>query len=206
MNKRFFTNTFLSNLSLTKVQLIVTTLVLIIFIFFTYVNTISAQVTSGNPNIKHLRSTDPSSVVWEDGQVWIYASHDQDNATDYSLMDGYYVYSSYGMVNRTDHGEILHSKNVSWEISQGGFMFAPDAAFKNGTYYLYFPLMATNWKWRVGVATSKKPEGSFTDIGRYIKGTENIDPTCFIDNDGQACLMWGGDENSPKIAKLNYKK
>jgi len=160
------------------------------------------QLTSGNPIIKHIRSADPSAQVWNDGRVWIYASHDQDNATDYSTMDGYHVFSSYDLVNWTDHGEILHSRDVSWGNPNGGFMFAPDAAFKNGTYYLYFPHLANDWNWRVGVATSDKPEGPFTDIGRYIEGTDHIDPTCFVDDDGQAYLIWGGDSQDPKIARL----
>jgi hypothetical protein len=161
-----------------------------------------AQITSGNPIIKHIRSADPSAQVWEDGQVWVYASHDQNNATDYSTMDGYHAFSSFDMINWTDHGEILHSRDVSWRVSEGGWMFAPDAAYKDGTYYLYFPTMAAGWKWRVGVATSDKPEGPFEDVGHYIEGTDQIDPTCFVDDDGQAYLIWGGDFNDPKIARL----
>lgn len=158
-------------------------------------------ITSGNPIIKHIRSADPSAHVWKDGKVWIYASHDQDDATGYDTMDGYHVYSSEDLIDWTDHGEILHSRNVDWGIEKGGFMFAPSAAYKNETYYLYFPHPAAGWKWRIGVATSSKPEGPFTDRG-YIEGTDQIDPTCFIDDDGQAYLMWGGDSNPPKIAKL----
>nr|MDA3822673.1 cellulase family glycosylhydrolase [Bacteroidales bacterium] len=160
------------------------------------------SISSGNPIIKHIRSADPSAEVWNDGKVWVYASHDQDDAEDYSSMDGYHVFSSYDMINWTDHGEILHSRDVDWGLEAGGWMFAPDAAYKDGTYYLYFPHMGDGWKWRVGVATSDKPEGPFTDIGNYIEGPDHIDPTCFVDDDGQAYLMWGGDNNPPKIAKL----
>ncbi len=159
-------------------------------------------VTSGNPIIKHIRTADPSAQVWEDGKVWIYTSHDQGWATDYSSMDGYHVFSSYDMVNWTDHGEILHSRDVDWGVEQGGWMFAPDAAYKDGTYYLYFPHMAAGWNWRVGVATSDKPEGPFTDVGQYIEGPDQIDPCCFIDDDGTAYLIWGGDHSPPKIARL----
>lgn len=161
-----------------------------------------AQVTSGNPIIKHIRSADPSAQVWNDGKVWIYASHDQDDATEYSTMDGYHVFSSYDMVSWTDHGEILHSRDVSWGNPNGGFMFAPDAAYKDGTYYLYFPTMSNEWKWRVGVATSDRPEGPFKDVGHFIDGTDHIDPTCFTDDDGQAYLIWGGDGKGPWIARL----
>lgn len=163
---------------------------------------LGAQEFSGNPIIKHIRTADPSAQVWNDGKVWVYTSHDQNDAVDYSSMDGYHVFSSEDMIQWTDHGEILHSRDVAWAISQGGFMFAPDAAYKDGTYYLYFPTMAEGWKWRIGVATSETPEGPFTDVGHYIEGTDHIDPACFIDEDGQAYLIWGGDFKRPKIARL----
>lgn len=176
-------------------------LVLLVFLFQAF-GTISAQEISGNPIIKHLRTADPSVEIWEDGQVWIYASHDPDDATDYSTMDGYHVFSSFDLVNWTDHGEVLHSRDVSWGLEQGGFMFAPDAAYKDGTYYFYYPHPEKNWKgWRIGVATSDRPEGPFTDQG-FIEGTDQIDPTVFIDDDGQAYLTWAGDYKGPYIARL----
>ena len=39
------------------------------------------------------------------------------------------------MKNWTDHGEILRASQVPWGRSEGGFMLAPDCAYKNGTYY-----------------------------------------------------------------------
>jgi len=162
----------------------------------------TGQVTSGNPIITHIRCADPSAQVWPDGQVWIYASTDPEGATDYSQMAEYHAYSSYDLVNWTDHGVILSGEDVSWINSSKKWMFAPDAAYKDGTYFLFFPTMSAEWKWRVGVATSEHPEGPFTDVGHYIEGTDNIDPTCFIDDDGQAYLMWGGGDVAPKIARL----
>jgi arabinoxylan arabinofuranohydrolase len=153
---------------------------------------------AANPIITHIRAADPSVEVWPDGKVWIYASHDQNDATNYSSMDGYHAFSSSDMINWTDHGEILHSRDVSWGIAGGGFMWAPDAAYKDGTYYLYFPHKDASGQWRIGVATSLRPEGPFTDVGNYIQGTSFIDPTCFIDDDGEAYLYWGYH----KVAKL----
>lgn len=190
------------NLSLSEVAKPVSYLVLFFFIWNSPIQAADTIITSGNPIIRHIRSADPAAEVWNDGQVWIYASHDQDDATDYSTIDGYHVFSSYDMVNWTDHGEILHSRDVDWGIAGGGWMFAPDAAFKDGTYFLYFPHLANAGGWRIGVATSDRPEGPFTDIGHYIDGTDNFDPTCFVDEDGQAYLLWGGSGENPKIARL----
>jgi len=56
-------------------------------------------------------------------------------------------------------------------------------------------------KWRCGVATSDKPEGPYADQG-VVEGVDRNDPACFVDDDGQAYLYWGGGFKPPKIAKL----
>ncbi len=152
-----------------------------------------------NPWVKHIRTADPDAHVWKDGKVWVYTS--QDHYPDstrmtkpwhvYNRMDGYHVFSSENMIDWIDHGEILHSKNVSWGLSEGGYMWAPGAAYKNGTYYLYFPHLDKSKKFKIGVATSNYPQGPFIAEPNYINGTSGIDPMCFIDDDGQAYLYFG---------------
>ncbi len=100
------------------------------------------------------------------------------------------MFSTEDLRTWTDHGEILHSKDVNWGIEGGGWMWAPGAAYKNNTYYLYFPHKDKTGKWRIGVSTSQKPEGPFSDISHYIPGTYGIDPICFIDDDGTAYLYF----------------
>jgi len=114
-------------------------------------------------------------------------------------MDGYHVFSSSDLVNWTDHGEVLHSKNVSW--GSAGWMWAPDCAFHNGIYYFYFPHKDKSGSWKTGVATSAKPEGPFKDVGKPIDGARGIDPACFIDDDGTAYLYMS-DFGNPLVAKL----
>jgi len=157
------------------------------------------SVYCDNPIIRTIRTADPSAHVWADGKMWLYCSHDQDNATDYSSMDGYHVFSSSDLVNWTDHGEVLHSKNVSW--GSAGWMWAPDCAFHNGIYYFYFPHKDKSGSWKTGVATSAKPEGPFKDVGKPIDGARGIDPACFIDDDGTAYLYMS-DFGNPLVAKL----
>ena len=75
-------------------------------------------------------------------------------------------------------------------------MWAPDAAFKNGTYYFYFPAKDHNGIFRIGVATSKSPTDPFTPEPEPIPGSFSVDPAVFVDDDGQAYLyfwgLWGG--------------
>lgn len=74
-------------------------------------------------------------------------------------------------------------------------MWAPDCAYKNGTYYFYFPHPSeTNWdnSWKIGVATSCRPAEGF-EVKGYIEGMDPlIDPCVFVDDNGQAYIYNGG--------------
>ena len=150
-----------------------------------------------NPFITHMYTADPSAHVWADGRLYVYASHDIDPPRGCDLMDRYHVFSTDDMVNWTDHGEILNSSQVPWGRKEGGFMWAPDCAYKDGTYYFYFPHPSdTKWNdsWKIGVATSKEPAANFTVQG-YIEGMDPlIDPCVFVDDDGQAYIYNGGGQ------------
>ena len=158
------------------------------------------NVSAQNPIIRHIRTADPSAHVWEDGKVWLYTSHDKDSSVNYNTMDRYHAFSTIDMANWTDHGEILHSRNINWGVP--GFMWAPTAAYKNSKYYLIYPHSADGTReMRCGVAVSKVPQGPVKDIG-WIEGVDGkwIDPCVFIDEDGTPYLYWGLDK--PLVAKL----
>ncbi|GIO56409.1 family 43 glycosylhydrolase [Paenibacillus cineris] len=150
-----------------------------------------------NPVITSIYTADPSAHVWEDGRIYIYASHDIDPPRGCDLMDAYHVFSSDDLVNWVDEGEILHSRDVAWGRPEGGFMWAPDCAYKDGTYYFYYPHPSgSDWNdtWKIGVATSDKPSSGFVDQG-YIEGLGGfamIDPCVFVDDDSRAYMYYGG--------------
>ncbi|MBQ8424322.1 MAG: family 43 glycosylhydrolase [Coprobacter sp.] len=152
-----------------------------------------------NPFITHMYTADPSAHVWDDGRLYVYASHDIDPPRGCDLMDRYHVFSTDNMKDWTDHGEILNSHQVTWS-TQPGFMWAPDCAYKDGTYYFYFPHPENEnwgWSWQIGVAVSKSPATGFTVLdkpvqGEGISGHCMIDPCVFVDDDGKAYLFNGG--------------
>ena len=150
-----------------------------------------------NPFITSIYTADPSAHVWADGRLYVYPSHDLDPARGCDLMDRYHVFSSDNMVTWRDEGEILRASQVTWGRPEGGFMWAPDCAYKNGTYYFYYPHPSgSDWNhtWKIGVATSRKPASDFTAAG-YITGLGGfamIDPAVFVDDDGQAYIYFGG--------------
>ena len=159
--------------------------------------TIQQKTTSMNPVITSIYTADPSAHVWNDGKIYVYASHDVDPPRGCDLMDRYHVFSSEDMVHWQDEGEILNSDEVSWGRQEGGFMWAPDCAYRNGTYYFYYPHPSgSDWNdtWKIGVATSDKPASGFIDQG-YIQGLGGfamIDPAVWVDDDNRAYMYYGG--------------
>jgi len=164
--------------------------------------------TIAAPIIKSIYTADPSARVGHDGKLYIYASHDMDPARGCDFMDRYHIFSTEDMVHFLDEGEILRSDDVTWGRPEGGFMWAPDCIYKNGTYYYYYPHPAgTHWNdtWKIGVAVSKHPAKDFRDIGYIEKegvgGWCMIDPCIFVDDDGRNYLYFGGG-NQPKAVEL----
>lgn len=148
-----------------------------------------------NPFVTSIYAADPSAHVWADGRLYVYPSHDIDPPRGCDLMDQYHVFSTADMVNWKDEGQILEASQVPWGTPDGNFMWAPDCAYKNGTYYFYFPHPSGspwNSTWKIGVATSTKPASDFTVQG-YIDGLDPmIDPCVFVDDDGKAYFYYGG--------------
>jgi len=140
-------------------------------------------------------SADPSAHVFN-GRIYIYPSHDVDagipenDLGDHFDMRDYHVYSMDDINGEvTDHGVVLDVKNIPWAGRQ---LWAPDAAYKNGKYYLYFPLKDKTDIFRIGVAVSDKPEGPFIPQSDPIKGSFSIDPAVLNNGDGKYYMYFGG--------------
>ncbi len=174
-------------------------------LYFTFC--ILYSFSQGNPIIRHIYTADPSAHVWADGRLYIYPSHDINPPRGCDRMDKYHVFSTDDMLNWFDHGQILEASQVSWGRKEGGFMWAPDCAYKNGKYYFYFPHPSgTDWNrtWKTGIAVSDKPASDFTVQGYLeLEGDQHamIDPCVFVDDDGQAYFYYGGGARC-KAAKL----
>lgn len=137
---------------------------------------------------------DPSAHVFN-GKMYIYPSHDintgksNQNGDHYDMKD-YHVLSMSNVNKKvTDHGIALDIKDVPWAKRQ---MWAPDCAYNKGKYYLYFPAKDQNDIFRIGVATSSKPEGPFIAEKEPIAESYSIDPAAFVDSNGKAYLYFGG--------------
>lgn len=153
-------------------------------------------VKSGpKPLVSNIYTADPSAHVFN-GRIYIYPSHDieanvpEDDEGGHFNMRDYHILSM-GDINGkvTDHGVALDIKQIPWAGRQ---LWAPDAAFKNGTYFLYFPVKDKNDVFRIGVATSKSPVGPFKAEPNPIPGSYSIDPAVFTDTDGNSYMYFGG--------------
>lgn len=57
------------------------------------------SICARNPAVVERFSADPSAHLWPTSdRLWVYASHDHDNAEDMVTMSEYYVYSTVDMV------------------------------------------------------------------------------------------------------------
>ena len=150
---------------------------------------------SVSPLITHLYTADPAAHVFNN-RIYLYPSHDResnipanDNGDQYNMVD-YHVFSLDAIDGDvTDHGVALALKQIPWASKQ---LWAPDAAEKDGSYYLYFPARDHEGVFRLGVAVGPAPEGPFTPQPEPIAGSYSIDPCSFVDEDGRSYLYFGG--------------
>lgn len=139
---------------------------------------------------------DPSVHVFND-RLYIYPSHDwesgvpeNDNGDHFNMKD-YHVFSTDDVMHGeiVDHGVVLKVEDIAWAGRQ---LWDCDVAFKNGKYYMYFPMKDQNDIFRMGVAISDRPEGPFIPQSDPMKGSYSIDPAVFCDDDGSHYMYFGG--------------
>jgi len=147
------------------------------------------------PLVSHMFTADPSAHLFQ-GQIYIYPSHDIDAGVKEDDLGSHFAMRDYHVLSQktpaspvVDHGVALKLEDVAWASKM---LWAPDAAESKGTYYLYFPAKDKDGVFRIGVASSSKPEGPFKAENDYMKGSFSIDPCVFKDKDGTYYLYFGG--------------
>ena len=154
----------------------------------------------GNPVVRYKYTADRAGLV-HNNRLFIYAGQDvcPPNENRY-VMNNWVVFSTEDMKNWTEHPIPLTTKDFSWAK---GDAWASQVIERNGKFYWYVTLEHGSIRGKsIGVAVSDKPEGPFRDArGSAIitndltKDThiswDDIDPSVFIDDDGQAYMFWG---------------
>jgi beta-xylosidase len=178
-----------------------------LYLLLSFVSSIEAQknkdsiIHSGsNPVITHQYTADPAAMVYKD-KVYLYTGHDVAPARENRYeMHEWLCFSSSDMVNWTEHPSPLNVKDFRWAKDDA---WASQVIEKNGRFYWYVAIEHATIKGKaIGVAVSDSPTGPFKDaIGAALITNnmtteasiswDDIDPTVFIDDNGQAWVFWG---------------
>ena len=161
-------------------------------------------VATQNPVVSYKYLGDPAALV-HDGTVYIYAGHDECPAPQqYYLMNEWCIFSTKDMKTFTEHAYTLKATDLKWAKGEA---WASQVIERNGKFYWYVTVEhATIPGKSIGVAVSDSPIGPFKDARGSALITndmttqytsiawDDIDPTVFIDDDGQAYLFWGNTQ------------
>ncbi|MET7704890.1 glycoside hydrolase family 43 protein [Micromonospora sp. NPDC005413] len=153
---------------------------------------------AANPIITNIYTADPAPLV-VGNTMYIYAGRDEAAAGNNNfVMREWRVLSSTDAATWTDNGVRANIGTFGWA---GADAWAGEVEPRNGRYYWYTSINGNGPGWMdIGVAVGDSPLGPFTDAkgGPLISDSTanssglNIDPTVFVDDDGQAYIYWGG--------------
>ncbi len=159
--------------------------------------------TGGNPIITNVFTADPAAMVYQ-GKVYLYTGHDvaPDNRGSYRMND-WLCFTSTNMVDWEEQGSPLAARDFEWAK---GDAWASQVIERDGKFYWYVSVEHKTIHGKaIGVAVADKPTGPFKDArgsalvsNDMTKATgiswDDIDPTVWIDTDGQAYLFWGNQK------------
>ena len=161
-------------------------------------------MNSQNPISQTEFTADPAPLVVGD-TLYLYTGHDENDAPPTRfIMHDYLCFTTTDMVNWIHHAPVFNihmfGENENANASQ--------MAYRNGKYYFYPSTSG------VPVLVSDSPYGPFVnplggknqliyaeDTNYKGHGWEDIDPTVFVDDDGQTYMYWGN--NALYAIKLN---
>jgi beta-xylosidase len=180
---------------------------LLLLPFFLVCITGKAQTTTvltGNPVVTNKYTADPSALVYKN-TVYLYAGHDEaPSKQERYVMNEWLVYSSVNMTDWQEHPVPLRAKDFAWAK---GDSWASQVIERNGKFYWYAAVEHGTIRGKaIGVAVADNPLGPFKDARGSALITndmttaetkinwDDIDPTVYIDDDGQAYLFWGNTQ------------
>ncbi len=144
-----------------------------------------------NPLVYRQGVCDPHIHIFND-RAYLYATHDAPGYTEGFCMKDWQIWSSRDLIDWKLESVVEPEDFYCGSLDQ---CWAVDAAYREGTYYLYF----STGDWGVGVAVSQSPTGPFkdalghalVDYDTYPEKIQKWDPHVFQDEDGAAYLIVG---------------
>ena len=149
----------------------------------------SLNVNAQRPIIQTKYTADPAPMVYND-TVFLYTTHEEDDAEGFKMQD-WLLYTSTDMVNWTDHGVVASLKSFDWVKRDNG-AWAEQVVERNGKFYMYCPIHGNE---SVCSFPTVLTDHLRILLESLLYGRKNIgmilNPTVFIDEDGQAYMYWG---------------
>jgi hypothetical protein len=147
------------------------------------------------PLVSDIYTADPSAHVF-DGKIYVYPSHDVDAGIPDDDLGSQYAMHDYRVLEIGKIGGPVKIGDVALDIKDvpwaGKQMWAPDAAFKDGKYFLYFPVKGKDGVFHIGAAVGDNPMGPFKADPEPIPDSFSMDPAVFTDTDGASYMYFGG--------------
>ena len=161
--------------------------------------------STGNPVVKHKYTADPAALVHND-TLFLFTGQDAAGGLGYYNIPNWCCFATTDMKHFWEYNIPLRSSDFTWGSTNSAW--AGQVIQRNGKFYWYISTNTTG----IGVAVADRPEGPYKDaLGRALLTNSNspgfghswrtIDPTVFIDDDGQAWIYWGN--GGCWVAKLN---
>ncbi|WP_295069777.1 family 43 glycosylhydrolase [uncultured Fibrobacter sp.] len=137
-------------------------------------------------------TADPAPYVHGD-TVYLYTTHDEDNADGFMMYD-WLLHTSTDMVNWTSHGAVASLGDIKWTTKTNG-AWAEQVIERDGKWFMYVPIHGNG----ISVLVADNPYGPFKEpLNKALvwqrEHWNDIDPTVWIDDDGQAYMYWGNPE------------
>jgi len=144
-------------------------------------------VKGDNPIIQTIYSADPAPIV-VNNTVYLLADHDENGSTTYNMKD-WRLFSSTDMVNWRDYGVIASlASTFPWADLNA---WAGQIIARNNKFYMYLPMRRRGGNMAIGIAVADSITGPWKDaLGKPLLENGRIDPTVFIDDNGQAYLYF----------------
>ncbi len=157
-----------------------------------------------NPIVQTMYTADPAPLIYRD-TLFLFVGHDEDDAPSNTyLMREYHLFSTTDMVNWTDQGAALRTSAIGWSAGDAS---AAQVIERNGKFYFYVstqnrtPGLGGS---SIGVLVADDIRGPYRDVlGKALvtnqmtatarHSWDDLDPTVFIDDNGQAWLFWGNN-------------
>ncbi len=149
-----------------------------------------SQAVTGNPLKPGIGLTDPHVSIYGD-TAFMYATHDFSADSKKFVTKDWWVWSSTDLVSWKRAGTLKPEETFLRRPSDE--CWAGFGARRNGKYFWYFSAGSTE----VGVVTADSPVGPWCDplgkplLPRGLTPTEQRDPDIFMDDDGQAYMVYG---------------